>query len=111
LSHVLQFQFHKALCDHADHKGPYHACDIQGNKLAGKKLKNMLQLGKERPWPDALDVLTGTKKLSSEAILEYFKPLEKWLDDHRTSNGYMLGWDEKGGNELEPDSKTKDKSQ
>ena len=45
------------------------------------------------PWPDALEKLTGTKELSSKSILDYFKPLENWLDEHRSENGYKLGWD------------------
>lgn len=53
----------------------------------------MLELGKELPWPDALATLTGSTKLSSKAILDYFKPLEVWLDAHRDGNNYKLGWD------------------
>ncbi|XP_057290559.1 angiotensin-converting enzyme-like [Hydractinia symbiolongicarpus] len=94
ISHVLQFQFHEALCDEADHKGPYHKCSIHNSKKAGRKLRNMLELGKELPWPDALDVLAGTKKMSSKPILDYFKPLENWLDKHREENNYPIGWDE-----------------
>jgi len=52
----------------------------------------MLSLGKEKPWPEALNVIAGTKKLSSEPIIAYFKPLEAWLDKHREANGYELGW-------------------
>ena len=35
LSYILQFQFHKALCDAAGFKGPLHECSISGNKEAG----------------------------------------------------------------------------
>ena len=38
LSYILQFQFHKALCDAAGYKGPLHECSIYGNKEAGKTL-------------------------------------------------------------------------
>ena len=55
--------------------------------------RTMLELGKELPWPDALATLTGSTKLSSKAILDYFKPLEVWLDAHRDGNNYKLGWD------------------
>ena len=59
----------------------------------------MLQMGKEKPWPDALDVVCGSRKMTSEAILDYFAPLERWLDAHRKLNEYTLGWDseESGG--------------
>lgn len=39
ISHVLQFQFHEALCNEADHKGPYHKCSIHNSKKAGRKLR------------------------------------------------------------------------
>jgi len=92
LSHILQFQFHEALCDLSGHQGPYHNCSIHNSTVAGDKLRDMLALGKERPWPEALAVLTGSKSLSSKPILDYFKPLENWLDRHRLENGYKLGW-------------------
>ena len=52
----------------------------------------MLELGKEKPWPDALASLTGEHELSADALLEYFKPLQIWLDEHRSKNNYSLGW-------------------
>ncbi|XP_066918700.1 angiotensin-converting enzyme-like [Clytia hemisphaerica] len=92
LSHVLQFQFHKALCDEAGVSEDYHKCSIYKSKKAGEKLKEMLSLGKSLPWPDVLKVLTGSKTLSSKPIIAYFKPLEDWLDEHRRLNRYELGW-------------------
>ena len=56
--------------------------------------RRMLELGKSVPWKEALEVLTGSPKLSSKPLLDYFKPLGEWLDKHRESNGYSLGWDE-----------------
>ena len=28
LAHILQFQFHRAMCREAGHKGPLHTCSI-----------------------------------------------------------------------------------
>ena len=39
LSQILQFQFHKALCDEAGVGRPYHKCSIYKSKKAGKKLR------------------------------------------------------------------------
>ena len=50
-------------------------------------------LGKEKPWRDALQVMCNTPNLSSKPILEYFKPLEVWLDAHRNANNYTIGWE------------------
>lgn len=39
VSFILQFQFHKALCQAANHTGPLHTCDIYKSKEAGDKLR------------------------------------------------------------------------
>ena len=61
LSFILQFQFHKALCDAAGYKGPLNECSIFGNTEAGKKYGAMLALGASQPWQDTLEKLTGTR--------------------------------------------------
>jgi hypothetical protein len=38
VSFVIQFQFHKALCEEAGQTGPLYQCDIYQSKAAGKKL-------------------------------------------------------------------------
>lgn len=38
VSFIIQFQFHKALCDAAMQSGPLHTCDIYKSKEAGKLL-------------------------------------------------------------------------
>ncbi|MBL8715685.1 MAG: M2 family metallopeptidase [Myxococcales bacterium] len=81
LAHVYQFQFHRALCKAAGHTGPLHECSIYGNKDAGKKLEAMLRLGASKPWPEAMEALTGEKTADAAALLEYFAPLSKWLAD------------------------------
>ncbi|HWF04648.1 MAG TPA: M2 family metallopeptidase, partial [Candidatus Angelobacter sp.] len=53
LARVLQFQFHRALCQAAGIQGPLHRCSIYQNKTAGAKLNSMLAMGKSKPWPDA----------------------------------------------------------
>lgn len=39
VSFILQFQFHKALCQAANHNGSLHTCDIYRSKEAGAKLR------------------------------------------------------------------------
>jgi peptidyl-dipeptidase A len=90
LSFIYQFQFYRALCDVAGHRGPLHTCSIYGNKEAGKRLEAMLALGKSRPWPDAMEVLTGQRKADATAILDYFAPLRKWLEAE--NRGRTCGW-------------------
>ena len=90
LSFVLQFQFHRALCQAAGYQGPLNRCSIYGNKAAGEKLAKMLEMGKSRPWPGALEAMTGKKDIDATAILDYFAPLKQWLDEQ--NKGHHVGW-------------------
>jgi peptidyl-dipeptidase A len=83
LAHILQFQFHRALCREAGNTGPLHRCSIYDNKKAGEKLKKMMEMGQSRPWPEALKALTGEERMDATAILDYFAPLKKWLDEQQ----------------------------
>ncbi len=90
LATILQFQFHRALCKEAGYTGPLHRCSIYGNKAAGARLAKMLAMGASRPWPDALEALTGERRMDATAMLDYFAPLKKWLDEQNA--GHKVGW-------------------
>jgi peptidyl-dipeptidase A len=90
LAFVLQFQFHKALCDAIGHQGPLHECSIYGNKEAGRRLREMLALGASLPWQDALERLAGTRRMDASAIIDYFQPLTGWLEEQ--NRGRQCGW-------------------
>ncbi|HEY6548394.1 MAG TPA: M2 family metallopeptidase, partial [Vicinamibacteria bacterium] len=90
LAHILQFQFHRALCRAAGETGPLYRCSVYANEAAGAKLARMLELGQSRPWPDALEALTGERQMDASALLEYFAPLQKWLDEQ--NRGRPVGW-------------------
>jgi len=90
LSFVMQFQFHRALCEKAGFKGPLHECSIFGSKEAGRAFQDMLELGRSRPWQDALEKLTGTRQMDASAIIEYFQPLMQWLNEQ--NRGRTCGW-------------------
>ena len=85
LAHILQFQFHRALCKEAGFTGPLHRCSIYGSTAAGAKLAKMLELGSRRPWPEALATLSGESAMDATAILDYFAPLKTWLDEQNVS--------------------------
>jgi peptidyl-dipeptidase A len=90
LADVYQFQFHRALCRIAGYQGPLHRCSIYNNKVAGERLRKMLEMGQSRPWPEAMYELTGQREADASAILEYFAPLQKWLDEQ--NQGQKIGW-------------------
>jgi peptidyl-dipeptidase A len=90
IAHILQYQFHRALCRDAGFTGRLNRCSIYGNKEVGAKLNRMLEMGASRPWPDALEALTGERRMDATAILDYFAPLKQWLDEQNKTT--KIGW-------------------
>jgi peptidyl-dipeptidase A len=90
LADILQFQFHRALAQVAGCSGPLNRCSIYGSKAAGDRLNAMLAMGLSEPWPKALEALTGQKEMDATAILDYFAPLKRWLDEQ--NSGKPVGW-------------------
>ncbi|MCZ8017879.1 M2 family metallopeptidase [Novosphingobium sp.] len=90
LARILQFQFYEAACKQAGWKGPLHRCSFYGNKEVGKNLNAMLEMGASKPWPDALEAFTGSREMSGKAMMAYFAPLKKWLDQQ--NKGMKSGW-------------------
>ncbi|MBK9753307.1 MAG: M2 family metallopeptidase [Nannocystis sp.] len=90
LARILQFQFHKSLCAAAGHTGPLYECSIYGKTAAGDKLRAMLELGSSKPWPDALEAVTGQRTMDAQPMIEYFEPLLKWLEEQ--NKGRTCGW-------------------
>jgi peptidyl-dipeptidase A len=90
LARLLQFQFYQAACKQAGWKGPLHRCSFYGNKDVGAKLNAMLSMGQSKPWPDALQVFTGSREISGQALVDYFAPLKVWLD--KQNKGHPSGW-------------------
>lgn len=90
LAHILEFQFYRALCRESGYKGPLNRCTFYGSKEAGAKFNKMLAMGQSKPWPDALEALTGERQTDAGALLEYFAPLQQWLDEQ--NKGKKVGW-------------------
>jgi peptidyl-dipeptidase A len=90
LARVLQFQFYRALCREAGYKGPLYRCSFFGSQAAGRKFAAMLEAGQSRPWQETLYAMTGERRMDGGALLEYFAPLQEWLD--RQNQGKPVGW-------------------
>ncbi|XP_041779407.1 angiotensin-converting enzyme-like isoform X4 [Anopheles merus] len=101
VSYIVQFQFHRAACEKAgqyvkgDLEKTVNNCDIYQSAEAGNALKAMLAMGSSKPWPDAMEVLTGQRKMSADALIEYFQPLYDWLVKENKALGAHVGWEEK----------------
>ncbi len=90
LAFILQFQFHRALSQASGCTLPIHRCSIYQSMEAGKKLNTMLAMGQSHAWPEALQAISGTNQMDATAILDYFKPLDAWLDQQM--KGKPVGW-------------------
>jgi peptidyl-dipeptidase A len=90
LADILQFQFHRALAKDAGCTAPLNRCSIYESKAAGDRLNAMLMMGQSQPWPKALAAVTGQEQMDATAILDYFAPLKKWLDEQ--NRGKPIGW-------------------
>lgn len=90
LAHILQFDFHRSLCELAGNKEAIHRCSVYNSKKAGEKLNAMLEMGSSRPWQEALASVTGKEQMDATAILDYFAPLKAYLDEQ--NKGRQCGW-------------------
>jgi peptidyl-dipeptidase A len=90
LADILQFQFHRALLKEAGWTGPLHQGSIYASKAAGARLQKMMEMGTSKPWPDEMEALTGQRQMDASAIVDYFAPLKKWLDEQ--NKGKPIGW-------------------
>ena len=91
LADILQFQFHRALCQAAGCTGPLNRCSIYDNKEAGSEARRRCsRWAASKPWPDASKRSPASAQMDATAILDYFAPLQKWLDEQ--NKGKPVGW-------------------
>jgi peptidyl-dipeptidase A len=91
LSYILQFQFHKALCDASGlQRPPQRVLDLRQHR-GRQEVRAHAGAGVVQPWQDTLQQLTGTREMDASAIIDYFKPLEAWLEEQ--NKGQDCGWD------------------
>ena len=90
IARILQFQFHRALCQVAGHEGPLHECSIYDSEEAGARLAAMLERGLSQSWQDTMEELDGSREMDASAIIDYFAPLMAWLKEQ--NQGRTCGW-------------------
>ncbi len=56
--------------------------------------REMLKLGSSMKWPQQLQMLTGTSEMSAQPLIDYFKPLIKFLDEQISNE--KVGWYARG---------------
>jgi peptidyl-dipeptidase A len=50
----------------------------------------MMEMGLSRPWPEAMEALTGQRTADATALLDYYAPLRAWLA--KQNAGQKCGW-------------------
>ncbi|EAT34915.1 AAEL012873-PA [Aedes aegypti] len=101
LANFLSFQIFEGLCRKSifgsvdspnELPMPLHRCDLYGSKRAGRLLQKALSLGGSQHWTAVLKILTGTEKISSDAMYRYFEPLIELLDKLIQRLDIPVGW-------------------
>jgi peptidyl-dipeptidase A len=77
LSYALLFQLHDHIAREILHQDP-HDTDYYGSRAAGDFLRRLMAPGATRPWREILRETTG-RELDAKAMVEYFAPLYRWL--------------------------------
>lgn len=49
-------------------------------------------MGASKPWEDAMEAITGGRKMDARPMLDYFDPLKKWLKHENRKNEEYVGW-------------------
>ncbi|KRX52995.1 Propionyl-CoA carboxylase alpha chain, mitochondrial [Trichinella sp. T9] len=94
VANVLQFQLQKSLCLESGHRGPLYQCNPLAGGYAGRRLKRMLRtVCSTGSFADALrTIATNISHLSAEPLLEYFQPLQRWLETENALAMDCYGW-------------------
>lgn len=49
-------------------------------------------MGTSRPWTEVLFVLTGERNVKADAFIEYYAPLNGWLEHLIKTYDIPIGW-------------------
>jgi peptidyl-dipeptidase A len=85
---VFKFQLNDYIAKKILHQPP-QSCNYAGNKEVGAFLKRIMEKGATEDWRKVLRDATG-EDLSTRAMVEYFKPLQAWLQEQ--NKGRPIGW-------------------
>jgi peptidyl-dipeptidase A len=86
---LIKYQLHDYIARKILKQDP-HRCNYYGNREVGRWLWDLLSPGATRDWRQAIREKTG-EEISSRALLEYFRPLHKYLV--KENGGEAAGWE------------------
>ncbi len=79
VSQVMLHQLHRYICREILDQD-VRAANYYGDAAVGRYLDGIMSLGATRGWAQVMREATG-EDLSSSAVLEYFAPLQAWLEE------------------------------
>jgi len=88
ISEVILHQLHRYICRQILEQD-VHAADYHGSEPVGRYLESILAAGATRDGNRLLREATG-EDLSANALLDYFAPLQAWLEEQ--NEGRPAGW-------------------
>jgi len=88
LSYEILYQLHNHIAKKILHQSP-HATNYYGHKEVGDFLKKIMYPGASKDWRQVLKQSTGDE-LNGKAMVEYFQPLYKWLQQNNATRNYTL---------------------
>jgi peptidyl-dipeptidase A len=88
LSFILLFQVHDYISKNILHQDA-RSTNYFGNKEIGKFIGDIMRPGNSVDWRKLLKEKTG-EDLSARAMLDYFMPLMKWLQEQNAGRKYTL---------------------
>lgn len=88
IAFAIKYQLHMYIAKNILHQDPRN-CSYYGNKELGAFLYNLMKVGATRDWRQLIREATG-EDLSAKAMLEYYAPLMKYLQEQ--NKGRDIGW-------------------
>jgi peptidyl-dipeptidase A len=88
LSYILLFQLNKHIAQKILHQS-ITSNNYYGNKEVGNFLREIMKTGAAKDWRIVLKETTG-EDFNATAMLEYFNPLTKWLQEQNKGRKYTL---------------------
>lgn len=89
IAQVFKYQLNDYIAKHI-RKQPPQSCNYAGNKEVGDFFRKIMEKGKTEDWRQVLKEATG-EELSTRAMVEYYAPLMKWLQEQ--NKGRPIGWE------------------
>ena len=68
--------------------------ELQDSLSVKSTCRNMMTWGYSQHWTKTLLQFTGDSRYNTTALLDYFKPLESYLDEYLSNRSITPGWNE-----------------